>query len=192
MSIRFLFRRLFVAFLFLNVALPSSSQNGLSFDEEYLTFELSRNEFRVNGIYVFSASNSIEHSILYPFPVDSSYGKATSVYVKDVGTGLFVPFTMDADSSGIRFRIKVSGSKQLQIGYRQALKSCRAKYILTSTQKWGSPLKFVDYKLVADADIQITKFPMEPQRTLAQAGKRIFFWQQKEYMPASDFEIQFK
>lgn len=184
-------RILLVTGIFLTSVLSVCSQDKLKFDEEYLTFEISRNLFQVSGVYLFSANDSIEHLILYPFPVERVYGKAFDIFVKDVKTGKSLPFSMAKDSSGIRFRTKVSGSSQLQIGYSQVLKSNRAKYILTTTQNWGRPLKFADYKLVVDSGIVITSFSMEPQQKIIQGGKTVYFWQKTDFMPTSDFEVQF-
>ena len=192
MSISKVVRILLVSGIFLNSDLSVRSQGQLKFDEEYLTFELSRNLFQVSGVYLFSAKDSIEYHILYPFPVDRFYGNAFDIFVKDVKTRKDIPFIMAKDSTFIRFRAKVSGSSQLLIGYCQVLKSNRAKYILTTTQNWNEPLKFADYKLVVDSGIVVTSFSMEPQKKIVQGDKTIYFWQKLDFMPTTDFEVQFK
>jgi len=192
MSIPKMVRILLLTGIFLTSVLSVRSQDNLKFDEEYLTFELSRHLFQVSGVYLFSANDSIEHLIYYPFPVDRIYGKAFDIFVKDVKTGKDLLFSTAKDSSGIRFRTKVAGSSQLQIGYSQVLESNRAKYILTTTQNWNKPLKIADYKLVVDSGIVIISFTMEPQKKIVQGGKIIYFWQKKEFMPVTDFEVQFK
>ncbi len=185
-------RILMLSGLFLTCALSLRSQNQLKFDEEYLTFELSRNVFKVSGVYIFSAKDSIEHPILYPFPVDTIYGTAFGIFVKDVKKGKDLPFILAKDGSSIRFRANVSGSSQLLIGYSQVLESNCAKYILTTTQNWNNPLKNADYQLVVDSGIVITSFSMEPQKKIVQGGKTVYFWQKKNFMPISDFEVHFK
>lgn len=192
MSIPKAVRILLVSGLYLSRVLSVHSQDQLKFDEEYLTFKLSRNLFQVSGVYLFSAKDSIEYPILYPFPVDSVFGKAFDISLKDVKTRKDLPFIMAKDSTHIRFRAKVSGSSQLLIGYSQVLKSNRAKYILTTTQNWNNPLKNADYQLVVDSGIVITSFSIEPQKRIVQRGKTIYFWQKKDFMPVTDFEVQFK
>ena len=192
MSSQKVVRFILIIGIFLTSVLSVCSQDNLKFDEEYLTFELSRNLFQVSGVYLFSANDSIERVILYPFPVERVYGKAFDIHVKDVKTGKDLPFITAKDSSGIRFRTKVSCSSQLLIGYSQVLESNRAKYILTTTQNWNKPLKFADYKLVVDSGIDITSCSMEPQKKIVQGGKTVYFWQKKDFMPTTDFEVHFK
>jgi hypothetical protein len=192
MSIPKAVRILLLSGIFLSCVLSVRSQDQLKFDEEYLTFELSRHLFQVSGVYLFSAKDSIEYPILYPFPVDRVYGKAFGIFVKDVKTRKDIPYTMAKDSTYIRFGTIVSGSSQLLIGYSQVLESNCAKYILTTTQNWNKPLKIADYQLVVDSGIVITSFSMEPQKRIVQGGKTIYFWQKKDFMPLTDFEVQFK
>ncbi len=168
------------------------AQSQLHFDEEYLTFELHRQEFRVSGVYLFSSTDSSEHTILYPFPVDTLFGEAYDIQVRDVKSGKNLPIEMEKDKSGIRFQILVAGSVQLQIGYAQALKSNRAKYILTTTQNWGRPLHVANYTLVVDANLEMLKFPMMYQKKMLQGSKILYFWQKTDFMPTTDFEVQFK
>lgn len=192
MNVRKVLPLFLIAGFFLNSTCTVRAQGGLSFDEEYLTFTLSRNSFQVNGIYVFSAKEITEHSILYPFPVDAVFGNAYDIKVKNVSMGTSVPYIMEKDSAGIRFHTIISGSSQFQIGYKQLLKSNRVRYILTTTKSWNKPLKFADYKLVVDSGIVITSFSMEPQKRIVQGGKTVYFWQKKDFMPNTDFEVQFK
>jgi len=177
-------------FLICNI-LPGVSQGTLSFDEEDITFKIRDSIFCVEGLYYFSALNQGKYTILFPFPGDTIYGDPYDITVKNMNTGEIIEYR-SKDLSSIAFTHFISKESVIMISYCQQLKSGRAKYILKSANYWDDPLIKASYKLITEPGLKIRKFSMIPDKEIDIDGEKVYIWQQENFRPVVDFEIEFE
>jgi hypothetical protein len=179
--------------LFLSVLqllfLPPQQKSPVTFSQEYIEFRLDGDKFTVNGIYVFvnHRTKSLAHLITYPFPVPTS--KIDSVYVFDTNKGVFLKFTKQ--KKGINFEVEFppNDTVKLNIFYIQSGVSDTARYILTTTQAWGSPLSNAEYSFEADPAHTVKSFSYPPDKTTRLNNRTKYFWRMKNFLPDHDFEV---
>ncbi|MDL2314802.1 hypothetical protein LJC16_00905 [Bacteroidales bacterium OttesenSCG-928-C19] len=163
----------------------------LSFEEEDITFEIKDSIFSVDGIYYFNSLSENKFSISYPFPKESIYGHPFNIKVIDLASNKNIDYRYNQDTSAVLFQIDVNGLTPVKISYQQKLKSNRAKYILTTTKHWNTPLKQAGYKLITDIDFNIINFSIRPDKEVILDGKRIHFWHKVNFFPDTDFKVEF-
>ena len=85
----------FIVLLIHSLYIESSySQSLLSFDEEDITFEITDSTFIVKGLYFFSAPEEKEYMLIYPFPIESIYGKPYDISVISTNTSDTIPYNI--------------------------------------------------------------------------------------------------
>ncbi len=139
----------------------------INFYREDITFELSKDHFKVNGNYYFRNLNfdPVKTKLIYPFPTDSIYSCADSVFALDVLTKNDKLIKRTSKAAAIDLNINPFDTTVLNIGYKQKLKSGKAEYILTTTKGWGKAFESVKYNLVTDTSLVIRSFSYEPDTT---------------------------
>lgn len=164
----------------------------IQFYREDITFELSKDHFKVNGNYYFRNLNfdPVKTKLIYPFPNDSIYGNADSVFVSDFyGKKKLIKVTSKA--AAVELSIDPLDTIVLNIGYEQKLKEGRAEYILTTTKGWGKAFERANYNLITDTCILIRSFSYEPDTSFLTDEKNIFLWEKRNFLPEKDFIIMF-
>lgn len=184
----------FIIFLFL-LLYPFSPIIGqdISFYREDITFELTGNFFKINGNYFFRNQNPdpIKTRLIYPFPTDSIYGNADSVFAFDIIQNRDNLKQVTQNAAGIELLIHPFDTTVINIEYRQELKSNKAEYILTTTKGWKKAFEEVHYKLISDTNIVVHSFSYQPDTSLIVDDKLIYLWERKNFMPDKDFSITF-
>lgn len=165
----------------------------IQFYREDITFELSKEYFKVNGNYYFRNLNfdPVKTKLIYPFPTDSAYGSADSVFALDVLTKDDKLIKLTSKAAAIELTINPFDTTVLNIGYKQKLKSDRAEYILTTTKGWGKAFESVKYNLVTDTSLVIRSFSYEPDTSYLNDDKYFYQWEKKAFLPERDFIIMF-
>jgi hypothetical protein len=104
------------------------------------------------------------------------------------------PMTFEQTDSSIRFAIEVSPDDTLCINtvYKQRIQSDTLRYILTSTGRWGEPLKRAVYRFEAPGFKGTPQFSYPPDREITKGTRRIWIWEKTDFMPDQDFMIILK
>ena len=163
-------------------------QNLVSFFEEHIDFILDANYFIVNGIYSFhnESNKVINQQILFPFADNTT--TIDSIRIINLNTNRKVAFNRLEKSVQFSFSLPPNDTVDVNIFYRQK-KSYQNKYIITSTQSWGKPLKTAVYTLTTEKELKIKSFTYQPDTLKNINNKKIYFWHKTEFMPQKDFEI---
>ncbi len=168
------------------------SQN-IQFYREDITFELSKEYFKVNGNYYFRNLNfdPVKTKLIYPFPTDSIYSCADSVFALDVLIKKDKLMKVTSKAAAIELTINPFDTTVLNIGYKQKLKSGRAEYILTTTKGWGKAFERAKYNLITDTSIVIRSFSYDPDTSFINDDKFSYRWEKRNFLPEKDFIILF-
>ena len=96
--------------------------------------------------------------------------------------------------TGVLFRADFGKEKEIQllIAYRQKLPGNKAEYILESTASWRKPLEQADYQLIVPADLEITRFSIQPDTFMEAGEEMVYYWTKKNYMPQVNMIFEFR
>ena len=179
-------RRFLLAVVFLSQAYPVPAQN-LTFYREDLTFRIEGVYFYVNGVYYLSSSEPPVSpvTLLYPFPTDSIYSTADSLFIYNLtrNEGI-IDYIKKKDM--VVFQVGLDTLTAILISYRQKYHTGEVRYILTTTQNWGKPLEQANFKLILDKNINIVYFSYPPDRFSIFGNTKIYYWEKKNFMPLED------
>jgi hypothetical protein len=166
----------------------------LNFAKEDITFTFESEHFVVEGNYFFrnNTDQFIRRNILYPFPQENQFGKVDSVYLIDLTTQKKLRYEKSKNSISFSLETPSKDSTLIFIYYKQKIISDSVKYILTTTRFWGRPFEYVEYKLIVDPSLEITKFSYEPDKEYLIDGKKIYYWGKENFMPDRDMVFHFK
>jgi hypothetical protein len=155
---------------------------------EYIDFSLSKTAFKVSALYRIANADAraARYSISYPFP--DKIGEIFSLTVSVAGSEGSI--TYEKEERGIVFPLDMKGGEtaDVLISYRQRAKKDNV-YILTSTQKWGKPLRFAEYTLVADRGVSVTGFSYPPDSSRSDSTSELYYWSKTDFMPDREFVI---
>ncbi|MCF8365294.1 MAG: hypothetical protein K9H16_05905 [Bacteroidales bacterium] len=174
--------------LIINFSINSFGQN-ISFYAEDLDFYLTDSTFEVDGLYYFrnNSTHDIKQMLFYPFPDIEKYGEITFIKIQIEGDTTSMLATQSAKGSLFKVKIPANGEVAYRINYGQKLKSCEAKYIITTTQAWHEPFEFANYSLSFPETMNVDSVSISPDSTAIEAGLKKYFWQRKDFMPDRDF-----
>ncbi|OQX80308.1 MAG: hypothetical protein B6D61_02150 [Bacteroidetes bacterium 4484_249] len=167
---------------------------GFEFYREDIDFTLNDGVFKVNGYYYFrnETPDRIISRLIYPFPVDSCYGKIDSVSAVDMVSKLNKLLKSNRKSAIIELNLNPFDTAVINISYIQKLKSDKAEYILTTTQSWGKGFDIANYQLTTCPRIQIDSITYVPDTLQAIQGKTVYTWTKKNFMPDKNFVLFFR
>ena len=165
----------------------------VSFYKENITMKIDNDFFYVTGDYFLKTDKDSSIVLVYPFPVDSLYGEVDSVIIFNMNGNK--PFEiLSKKKNGVVFRADFGKEKELHIliAYRQKLLGNRAEYILESTASWRKPLEQADYQLIVPADLEITRFSIQPDTFMEAGEEMVYYWTKKNYMPRVNMIFEFR
>ena len=165
----------------------------ISFYKENITMKIEAQSFFVTGLYYFKSEKYKKSTLIYPFPIDAKYGSVDSIYIFNITTNEFIK-PLEVKSEYIVFSLDFSHERDLsiQITYKQILNSTRAEYILNTTLSWREPLQIANYQLIIPNDIKIESFSIHPKDSIIAGNEVIYYWEEKNYMPAKNLIFDFK
>jgi hypothetical protein len=185
-------KRIFWMLVLAFVALVAKGQN-ISFYAEDLNFYLNQSSFEVDGLYYFrnTGDTEVKQMLFYPFPDIEKFGEITFIKVHAVGDTTSMLATQS--SKGALFRVKIPPHKEVvyRINYGQKIISNQAKYIITSTQRWGKSFELADYSLTFPNHIPVDSFSITPDSIARIEDSLKCFWHRKNFMPEVDFIFEF-
>ena len=182
-------------FLVLALIIPFNNvfSQGFSFYKENITMKIEKDYFYVTGIYYLKSDRSKSETLVYPFPVDSSFGAVDSIFVFNLTTNENIMLKKIKTNYAV-FKIDFSHNSELmiQIAYRQKLLATRAEYILESTISWKKPLDQANYQLIVPSNMHICKFSIPPQDSIITKKDIVYYWEKFNYMPSENLIFEYK
>lgn len=178
--------RLITILIFI-IPLNSLAQPKLQFVGESIDFAISKEQFSVNGIYIFSNSSEseIKQTILFPFAEG-----ADSLIVKRIFNLTYsenLNFQQLNDAVAFKIVVLPKDTIKVNIAYSQNTEKENV-YVLESTQTWGKALKRADYSLTIDSSVQIDNLSLRPDTLI----NNVYYWNKQDFYPNDDFKIWIK
>jgi hypothetical protein len=166
----------------------------ISFFAEDLQFFLNDSIFEVDGLYYFRNTTGVYHEqiLFYPFPDTEEFGEIGFIKIKSAGDTSLIKVTQTNKGAMFMVQLEPAEEKIYKINYSQKLRSKKAKYIITTTQKWKSPFDFANYSLCFPATIEMESVSILPDKTEEKDGKVIYTWKKNNFMPEADFIFEFR
>lgn len=166
----------------------------ISFYAEDLQFNLSKDNFEVDGLYYFRnlTHREIKQILFYPFPDVQKYGEISYIRAHRENDTTSLVATQSDKGSLLKLQIPPSGEVAYRIAYRQTLKNGSAKYIITTTRHWGKPFEFAKYRLTFPNTLKLDSVSILPDSVSTGKGKIYYHWERENFMPVTDFEFEFK
>lgn len=183
-----------ISFIICLFAATNVFSQGITFYREDINFTIDRNYFYVDGYYWFAnnSDKNVEGTIYFPVgnKNDRVVFDSVQVFVMPQSVSKSI---MHKTSLGFYFRVNVNVGDTVtyNIKYRQKLSGDSVKYILLSTKTWNKPLVYAVYKLIVKQNIAIKKFSYTPDKVYSINNEKIFYWEQKNFMPERDMEFNF-
>lgn len=169
------------------------SGQSISFFKETLSFKLNRDSFEVDGLYYFRnhTNTEIRQVMFYPFPDVEQYGKIKSIEIKTEGDT--ASQILSISEKGALFRLFMDPNSEViyHIRYSQFLQSNQAKYIITTTRKWGEGFEQADYNMEFTEAIEIDSVTIKPDSIVQKQNLTKYFWHRENFMPEVDFIFWF-
>lgn len=174
--------------VFWGATLFLKAQGEVLFFEEHIDFSLDSNYFSINGIYSFQNKNNrnITQHIAFPFAEKST--KIDSIRIIDLYSGREIDFNRKDNFIFFFVYLPVNDTVDVNIFYRQKT-AVNNKYIITSTQSWGKPLKTAIYTLTTGKNVKIKSFTYLPDSVNELDNKTVYLWEKHDFIPENDFEI---
>jgi len=186
-------KNLILTSLLLISGLSSFSQK-IEFFKEDLKFSLNGELFVVDGLYYFrnTTDTEVKQMLFYPFPDVEVYGEIAFIQITKANDTISQLATQTSKGSLFKVQIPANAESSFHISYGQKLKSDKAKYIITTTQKWGNPFEQADYRLEIPSSLSITNFSIPPDTLFQKDTLMIYTWKRQDFMPVVDFDFEFR
>ena len=157
----------------------------LRFVGERIRLELDPPYVTVTGEFVFKNRNSssLAVTLQYPFPIDEQNEFPDLISVEGI------PF--EKTDAGISFILKMEpyGTRTVNIRYRQKFSGNSARYILTTTRRWGHYLDWGIYQSTWPETLGKVKVSLSNLASSRQDGRVHVETRRMNFMPESDFVL---
>ncbi len=187
-------RKLFVSVVLVALTVQAFCQ-GCRFTREDLDFALDSVFFTVQGDYTFfnPSGDTIKMPIKYPVPA-TGIGKPvdTLMIMDQVLPVSYLPYRMIDTIAIFLLRVPPKSEKTIKIYYSQRHPPGYARYILTTTSKWGRPLEQATYSLFVSEGLRVSYFSYPPDQTRVTDLGIIYKWERSDFLPDHDFEIRYE
>ena len=116
-----------------------------------------------------TSRGSVAQPMLYPYPQDARLGAARTLRLEvRQGAGDWAPLEFDEmPPRGVRWHLPAVGSGTMTVRtvYRQAMRTTYVRYIVTTTQYWGAPLRRASFevRLPQGAKNPTFSYPFRPK-----------------------------
>ncbi|MBN1425664.1 hypothetical protein JXA88_14000 [Candidatus Fermentibacteria bacterium] len=176
------------------VCAPGHAAPGqLEFRSERIDITIHGDRCTIIGDYhLVSDGDSGGRMLYYPFAIGPGLPYPDSVAVTDLATGL--PISYAGNAEGIRFPARIAGSDSFdfRVTYVQRTPRSMLRYILTTTQRWGRPLRSADFLIHIPRSLELTHISIAPDSVEHAAAWRIHRIHRSQFMPVCDLDIVWK
>jgi hypothetical protein len=170
----------------------------LIFDSEWIRLSIVGDSLEVRGTYVLLCRIPVADSIplFYPFPRDSLLGGARMVSLAvRAGADASRPARWEElpHAPGVRWWVPpcTGDSIVVESVYRQKINARYARYIVTTTQVWGRPLRRARFeiRLPSGSEPLDFSFPFERKRA---RGEVYYAYEARDFFPDRDIVVRWR
>jgi hypothetical protein len=188
-------------------AAPPPAALPLSFVREIVTLTIAGDSLEVAGTYFLRPTGTGGGSLalLYPYPQDERLGAAHTVLLETrAGRADWQASAWRElpGGSGARWHLPVTDRSQLAVRtvYRQELRGCYARYIVTTTRAWGRPLERARFEIHLPPGAVPVRFsyPFRPEEraddpsAAAGVGGSTYVFEAADFLPRRDIEVEWR
>lgn len=168
----------------------------LEFDSEEIVIDVRGDAVEVTGTYHFRVAGGPvpAQPMLYPYPEDPLLGEARTLRLEwQQPGGRWAPLAFEElPPRGVRWRLPASAADTLTVRtvYRQAMRSNYARYIVTTTQAWGQPLRKASFEIRLPPGAKDPEFshPFRPKGP----SVRVWTFDATEFLPREDIVVRYR
>ena len=167
----------------------------LRFDSEEIFIDVRGDVVEVTGTYHFQVEGGrpAAQPMLYPYPQDARLGAATTLRLEmRQPDGRWTPLEFEElPPRGVRWRLPAVDTDTLTVRtvYRQPMRTTYARYIVTTTQHWGRPLRRASFeiRLPPGARNPTFSYPFRPK------GPSVLVWtfEADDFLPHADIVVKY-
>jgi hypothetical protein len=177
-------------------AAGNPSVGRLEFDSEVILIDVRSDVVEVTGTYHFRVVGGAvpAQPMLYPYPEDPLLGQARTQRLEwQRPDGRWVPLAFEElPPRGVRWRLPASEADTLTVRtvYRQATRSTYARYIVTTTQAWGRPLRKARFEVRLPPGARDPEFshPFRPKGP----SVRVWTYEATDFLPREDIVVRYR
>jgi hypothetical protein len=173
-----------------------SVARSVDFDSEVIRISVARDTIEVDGLYRFLCHRTGvgDFRVLYPYPEDHRMGAARMVSLEArVPASPWAPIKYQElkGRSGSIWHLPsgLGDTLEVRARYRQALLGPYARYIVTTTRRWGRPLRSARFEIRLPRQAQPLRFSHPFQRIATHEGGYYLF-EATDFMPDRDIEVE--
>ena len=167
---------------------------GLQFEKEKIRIKISEDEYRLVGDYYFNNSDAkvIRQKIFYPIIKNLHLPFPHFFKVTNVLKNQTVSFTKA--KNGISFWIEIPPfSKAVyRVEYQQKALNKKLEYILTTTSKWGKPLKSAEFLIVISLNCELEHISIPFDSESEDSKTKSYFIHKKNFNPQKNLIIEWR
>ena len=157
----------------------------LRFYKEKVLISIEKNEIAVNGTYYFrnDYDRSITVRFRYPFPLDKYHEYPHHIEVRGIN---FIRAERD-----ICFFLNFNPyeEKEVNIRYRQKLKSNRATYIVRTTRLWNNPIELAHFIIIVPMRFKRVTISFQPDSSMLKDDYIYYYVTRKSFFPNKDLIV---
>jgi hypothetical protein len=177
-------------------ATEALTQGSLQFDSEEIVMDLKGGTVEVTGTYHFRVmgGRSPAQPMLYPYPQDARLGTARTLRLEyRQADNKWVPLKFDElPPRGVRWHLPPVESDLLTVRtvYRQETPGTYARYIVTTTAYWGTPLRRARFeiRLPPGARDPSFSYPFRPSGP----SVRVWTYEADDFLPRKDIVVSYR
>jgi hypothetical protein len=178
------------------VAAEDRPAGRLEFDSEEIVIDVRGDVVEVTGTYHFRVVGGAvpAQPMLYPYPEDPLLGEARTLRLEwRQPDGRWAPLAFEElPPRGVRWRLPECGADTLTVRtvYRQPMRSTYARYIVTTTQAWGQPLRKASFEVRLPPGAQDPQFsyPFRPKGPSVQ----VWTYEATDFLPREDIVVRYR
>jgi hypothetical protein len=168
----------------------------LRFDAEEILIDVRGDAVEITGTYHFrvEGGRAAAMPMLYPYPQDARLGAAKTLRLEmKQSSGRWTPLEFDElPPRGVRWRLPAVESDTMTVRtvYRQVMRTAYARYIVTTTQHWGQPLRRASFeiRLPPGARNPTFSYPFRPKGPTV----RVWTYEAENFLPRADVEVSYR
>jgi hypothetical protein len=166
----------------------------LRFVKEKIDFTADHGAVVVAGEYYFAnpSADSCRAIIEYPIVSGSMQSSADSIRLTGASDGKALDF--DSHRGGLRFVLVLAPfeRKAIRIRYRQAVRSRRFEYLLTSTAAWGRALDLAEYRIRLPGGCSLKSCSLAVDGTRFEDGRVVLSIRRENFMPDRNLVVEWE
>ena len=167
----------------------------VQFDSEIVRIFVEEDSLRIDGLYrlVCRDTSSIIPPLFYPDPADSLLGDARTLLLEARCAGeewQSLPLIEHPQRPGVRWRFPQVGCDSVDVHtvYRQARWANYGRYIVTTTQAWGRPLRHARFEVYLPAGARPVDFSF-PFRRQEASNAVYYLFEADDFLPDRDIRF---